>query len=80
MRRRQGKSYLFEISETGFAIKAEFDNSFDWVKNMVVLNYHMILGMDKVVADVDITNKTITGYTPISLEAEADIIEVRDSE
>jgi hypothetical protein len=70
----EDKSYLFEISKNGFNIKAEFDCGFTWVKNMIIHNNKMILGMDKVVTIVDLSTKEITTYTPISIEAEEDII------
>lgn len=73
IRRIREKSYFLEISEKGVAVKAEFSRNFFWVKNMVVQGNHMFLGMDKVVADVNIEDKRITAYTPVSLEAEADI-------
>lgn len=73
IRRMREKSYFLEISEKGVTVKAEFGRDFFWVKNMVVQGNHMFLGMDKVVADVNIEDKRITAYTPVSLEAEADI-------
>lgn len=70
-----GKPYscLFEISKSGFNKIAEFDNSFDYVNNILLLDKKLIIGMDKVIAFVDIETKEIRYFTPLTIEAENDI-------
>jgi len=74
----EDKSYLFEISPNGFACRAEFNRNFEWVKNMVVVQEKMILGMDKVIAVADLETGEVAAYTPISAEAENDIRKVKE--
>ncbi|MGN1089374.1 MAG: hypothetical protein ACI4Q6_03135, partial [Huintestinicola sp.] len=52
---------------------AEFDISFYYVNNILLKNKMLIIGMDKVVAFVDIESKEIRYFTPLSIEAENDI-------
>ena len=68
---------MFEISPNGFACRAEFNRNFEWVKNMVVVQQKMILGMDKVIAVADLETGEVAAYTPISAEAENDIRKVK---
>lgn len=68
------KSILLEISENGIDAKTEFDCGFYLVFNMIVKNDKMILGVDKAVVVVDLQTKEIKTYTPISVEAEKNII------
>ncbi len=71
------KSYLVEISDGKVINKLSFDIEFCWVYNMIIKSNHMILGMDKVVAVVDLATHDIKAYTPISIEAEMDIVKTR---
>lgn len=66
-------SCLFEISKNGFNKIAEFEKSFYYVNNILLLNKKLIIGMDKVVAFVDIETKEIRYFTPLTIEAENDI-------
>lgn len=75
----EDKSYLFEISQNGFACRAKFNRNFEWVKNMVVAHGKMILGMDKVVAVVNLDTGEVAAYTPIDREAEEDILKVKNA-
>ena len=52
----------------------EFDYWFSEVKNICVDNNRLIIGMDKVVAIVNLETKEIKTYTPVSIEAEKDIL------
>lgn len=70
----EDRAYLFEISEKGFVCKSAFSQNFELVQNMLVRDEKMILGMDKVIAEVDLDSAEITAYTPISTEAENDIL------
>lgn len=70
---RKPYSCLYEISKNGFNKVAEFDNSFYYVNNILLLNKKLIIGMDKVVAFVDIETKEIRYFTPLTIEAENDI-------
>lgn len=70
---RKPYSCLFEISENGFNKVTEFDNSFYYVNNILLKNNMLIIGMDKVVAFVDIETKEIRYFTPLTIEAENDI-------
>ena len=56
----------------------EFDYWFSEVKNICVDNNRLIIGMDKVVAIVNLETKEIKAYTPISTEAEKDILKTKD--
>lgn len=71
------KSYLVEISDGKVINELSFDIEFCWVYNMIIKSNHMILGMDKVVAVVDLATHDIKAYTPISIEAEMDIVKTR---
>lgn len=68
------QSILFEINENGLTELAEFDHEFHYVYNMIIHNSEMILGMDKLVAVIDITSKMIKAYSPITSEAENDLL------
>lgn len=68
------KSILLEISENGIDAKTEFDCGFYLVFNMIVKNGKMILGVDKAVVTADLQTKEIKAYTPLSVEAEKNII------
>lgn len=71
------KSVLLEISENGIDAKTEFDCGFYLVFNMIVKNGKMILGVDKAVVTADLQTKEIKAYTPISVEAEKNILKKR---
>lgn len=71
------KSILLEISENGIDAKTEFDCGFYLVFNMIVKNGKMILGVDKAVVTADLQTKEIKAYTPISVEAEENILKKR---
>ena len=71
---KKRKSILLEISENGIDAKTEFDYEFYLVFNMIVKNGKMILGGDKAVMTSDLQTKEIKTYTPISVEAEENII------
>lgn len=71
------KSVLLEISENGIDAKTEFDCGFYLVFNMIVKNGKMILGVDKAVVTADLQTKEIKAYTPISVEAEENILKKR---
>lgn len=71
------KSILLEISENGIDAKAEFDYEFYLVFNMIVKNGKMILGADKAVVVFDLQTKEINAYTPLSVEAEENILKKR---
>lgn len=68
------KSVLLEISENGDMLKIEFDCDFPLVFNMLVSDGKMFLGADKAVVVFDLQTKEIKAYTPISVEAEENII------
>lgn len=70
---RKSCSYLFTITKDGFCELAKFDYNFCYVYNMLLKQNKMILGMDKIVAVVDIETKEITAYSPITINAEEDI-------
>ena len=72
------KSFLYEIKDGKIINTIEFDYWFSEVKNICVDNNRLIIGMDKVVAIVDLETKGIKAYTPISLEAERDILITKD--
>lgn len=71
------KSILLEISENGIDAKTEFDCGFYLVFNMIVKNGKMFLGADKAVVVFDLQMKEINAYTPISVEAEENILKKR---
>ena len=68
------KSVLLEISENGDVLKTEFDCDFQLVFNMLVSDGKMFLGADKAVVVFDLQTKEINAYTPLSVEAEKNII------
>ena len=68
------KSALLEISENGDMLKTEFDCDFQLVFNMLVSDGKMFLGADKAVVVFDLQTKEIKAYTPLSVEAEKNII------
>ncbi len=72
------KSFLYEIKDGKILNTIEFDYWFSEVKNICVDNNRLIIGMDKVVAIVNLETKEIKAYTPISIEAEKDILKVKD--
>ncbi|MDE6660025.1 MAG: hypothetical protein K2K01_07955, partial [Eubacterium sp.] len=67
------KSYLLKFSKGELVEKIEFDCLFTWVKNIIVYDDMLLIGMDKIVAVVDIGTKRIKAYTHISKEAEENI-------
>ena len=71
------KSVLLEISENGDVLKTEFDCDFPLVFNMLVSDGKMFLGADKAVVVFDLQTKEINAYTPISVEAEENILKKR---
>lgn len=71
------KSYMFEISDNGFSLKAEFDSFYNYVNNMIIHNDKMILGMDKIVCIVNIETKEESYLTPIDIKAEKNIYYVK---
>lgn len=71
------KSVLLEISENGDMLKTEFDCYFQLVFNMLVSDGKMFLGADKAVVVFDLQTKEIKAYTPISVEAEENILKKR---
>ena len=71
------KSVLLEISENGDMLKTEFDCDFPLVFNMLVSDGKILLGADKVVVVFDLQTKEINAYTPISVEAEENILKKR---
>ena len=71
------KSILLEISENGDMLKTEFDCDFPLVFNMLVSDGKMFLGADKAVVVFDLQTKEINAYTPISVEAEENILKKR---
>lgn len=68
------KSVLLEISENGDMLKTEFDCDSPLVFNMLVSDGKMFLGADKAVVVFDLQTKEINAYTPLSVEAEKNII------
>lgn len=72
------KSFLYEIKDGKIINTIEFDYWFSEVKNIYVDNNRLIIGMDKVVAIVDLETKEIKAYTPISIEAEKDILKTKE--
>ena len=68
------KSILLEISENGDVLKTEFDCDFPLVFNMLVSDGKILLGADKAVVVFDLQTKEINAYTPLSVEAEKNII------
>ena len=72
------KSFLYEIKDRKIINTIEFDYWFSEVKNICVDNNRLIIGMDKVVAIVDLETKEIKAYTPISVEAEKDILKTKE--
>lgn len=71
-------SYLFEISRDGFKKIAVFDFSFSYVHNILLIDNELIVGMDKVIAFVNIETKEIRFLTPLTIEAENDIIKANN--
>lgn len=71
------KSVLLEISENGDVLKTEFDCDFPLVFNMLVSDGKILLGADKAVVVFDLQTKEINAYTPISVEAEENILKKR---
>lgn len=72
-------SYLFEISKDGFKKISEFDINFHYAYNMLLIGKKLVIGMDKVVAFVDIETKEIRFFTPLTIEAENDIKKINDN-
>ena len=71
------KSVLLEISENGDMLKTEFDCDFPLVFNMLVSDGKILLGADKAVVVFDLQTKEINAYTPISVEAEKNMLKKR---
>lgn len=71
------KSVLLEISENGDVLKTEFDCDFPLVFNMLVSDGKILLDVDKAVVTADLQTKEIKAYTPISVEAEENILKKR---
>lgn len=71
------KSTLLKVHKKKVQEVASFDISFSPVSNMIITNNTMILGLNKVVAVVDICTGKISAYTFISEEAEADIYKAK---
>ena len=47
------------------------------MENRVVEDNKLIVGMDKIVAIIDLYTKEIKAYTPISIEAEKNILKTK---
>ena len=71
------KSILLEIPENGDMLKTEFDCDFPLVFNMLVSDGKILLDVDKAVVTADLQTKEIKAYTPISVEAEENILKKR---
>lgn len=71
------RSRLFQLRDGKIQASTTFDLSFSAVCNMIVHDHTLILGMDKVVAIVDLDTRGVETYTPISIEAERDLLTVR---
>lgn len=67
-------SYLFEITEDGFRELACFGQYFDRVYNIFLKDNKLMIGRDKVVTVADITTGGTADYTPLTAEAEEDIL------
>lgn len=63
-------SYLFKITENDFEQITFGDIIFRTVKSMVVQDNQLYLGLDKIVAKIDIESQDVKYYTPLSYEAE----------
>lgn len=63
-----------KFPKKGLCVNLAFSQNFELVQNMLVRDEKMILGMDKVIAEVDLDTAKVTVYTPISIEAENDIL------
>ena len=72
------KSYLFKLRNGKIVEKTEFDYWFNFVKNILIKDNRLIIGLDKVVAIVDLVTKEVKKYTPISIEAEKDILRTKE--
>lgn len=73
------QSILFEINNTGLTQLAVFDHEFHYVYNMLIKDDNMILGMDKLVAVVNIKDKEIQAYSPLTTYAENDILKTAEN-
>ena len=74
----KSRSILFEINMNGITRSGVFDTELHYVYNMIIHNRKMILGMDKLVAVVDIADNSIQAFSPLTLEAENDIQKTSD--
>ena len=72
------KTYLFKLKNGKVVEQIELDYWFDWVENILIKENQLIIGMDKVVALVDLDTKKMKAYTPISVEAEKDILKTKE--
>ena len=68
------KSYLLKLRNGKIVEQIEFDYGLSNVENIVVEGNKLIVGMDKIVAIIDLYTKEFKSFTPISIEAEKDIL------
>ena len=66
-------SSLLEVTENGCHTIAEFKFWIEPVYNMLLTGNKLILGMDKIIAVINLDAKKITAYTPLTTEAETDL-------
>lgn len=71
------KSYLLKLRDGKIVEQIEFDYGLSNVENIVVEGNKLIVGMDKIVAIIDLYTKEFKSFTPISIEAEKDILKTK---
>ena len=71
------KSYLLKLRDGKIVEQIAFDYGLSNVENIVVEGNRLIVGMDKIVAIIDLYTKEIKSFTPISIEAEKDILKTK---
>ena len=69
-----------KLRDGKIAEQVEFDYGLSNVENIVVEGNRLIVGMDKIVAIIDLYTKTFKSFTPISIEAENDILKTKESQ
>lgn len=71
-------SYLFEITEDGIKQLAQFRQYLEHIYNMILKDDKLILGRDKIITVANITTGETVNYTPLTAEAEEDILRVKE--
>lgn len=68
------ETQLLKATESGLENIARFNKSFEYTYNMIINDNKIYLGMNKAVSILDIQNTSVEVYTPLTIEAEKNLL------